>query len=77
MASIFSKIIQREIPSDIVFENEKIIVIKDLYPQMKIHFLIIPKEEIESINDLQESHKNLLFEMFETAQNLAKEYALP
>lgn len=52
MPSIFTRIIQREIPSDIVYEQEDIIVIRDINPQAKTHLLIIPKKEIPTINDL-------------------------
>jgi histidine triad (HIT) family protein len=58
--TIFSKIIKKEIPSDILYENENIIVIKDINPRAKIHILIIPKKEIPTINDIKESDKDLL-----------------
>jgi histidine triad (HIT) family protein len=73
MASIFTKIINREIPSDIVYEDEKIIVIKDINPQAKIHLLIIPKKEIPTINDLQEEDRDLIAEMFFVAKKIAKD----
>ena len=71
--SIFTKIIDREIPSDIIFENEEIIVIKDINPKAKIHFLIIPKKEIKTINDLVDDDKILLANMFFVAKNIAKD----
>ncbi len=71
--SIFTKIISREIPSDIVYEDEKIIVIKDINPIAKTHLLIIPKKEIPTINDLEEQDKDLLASMFFVAKKLAKE----
>ena len=52
MTSIFTKIIQREIPADIIYEQEDIIVIRDIQPQAKTHLLIIPKKEIPTINDI-------------------------
>ena len=73
MASIFTKIISREIPSDIIFENDNIIVIRDINPKAKLHFLIIPKKEIFTINDLQNNDKDLLFEMFSIAKKIAKD----
>jgi histidine triad (HIT) family protein len=73
MASIFTKIINREIPAEIIFENNNIIVIKDINPEAKTHLLIIPKEEIPSINDLTIKDNNLLIELFEVAKNIAKE----
>ena len=73
MASIFTKIINREIPAEIVFESDTIIVIKDINPEAKTHLLIIPKEEIPSINDIDENNHELLVELFTTAKNLAKQ----
>lgn len=71
MTSIFTRIINREIPAWIVFENDSIIVIKDIHPKAKTHLLIIPKKEIATINDLQETDKELLFEMFFVAKKIA------
>ena len=73
MASIFTKIINREIPADIVFENDTIIVIKDINPEAKTHLLIIPKKEIPSVNDLQECDNNLFLELFSVARKLAQD----
>ncbi len=73
MASIFTKIIAREIPSDIVYEDEQIIVIKDINPKAKIHLLIIPKKEIPTINDLEEEDRDLIANMFFVAKKLAKD----
>jgi histidine triad (HIT) family protein len=73
MASIFTKIINREIPAKIIFENDNIIVIKDINPEAKTHLLIIPKKEIPSINDLTIEDNNLFIELFEVAKNIAKE----
>jgi histidine triad (HIT) family protein len=73
MASIFTKIINREIPSEIVYEQDDIIVIKDINPQAKVHLLIIPKKEIPTINDLEEIDRELISEMFFVAKKVAKD----
>lgn len=73
MSTIFTKIIQKEIPSDIVFEDEKLIIIKDINPKAKTHLLIIPKKEIPTINDLQIEDRELLADMFFAAKKIAKE----
>lgn len=73
MSSIFTKIINREIPSDIVFENESIIVIKDINPEAKTHLLIIPKKEIETINDLEPEDTQLIADMFFVAKKVAND----
>lgn len=69
--SIFTKIINREIHSEIIYEDEKIIVIKDINPRAKTHLLIITKKEIPTINDLQETDRELISEMFFVAKKLA------
>ncbi len=73
MTSIFTKIINREIPSSIVYEDENIIVIHDIHPQAKTHLLIIPKEEIQTVNDFTENHALLISHMFFVAQKITKE----
>lgn len=64
MASIFTKIINREIPSDIVFENDKAIAFKDINPQAPVHILVVPKKEIATINDIKEEDKELIGEVY-------------
>lgn len=76
MASIFTKIILREIPSEIVYEQDNLIVIKDIFPKAKTHLLIIPKKEIPTINDLQQEDATLLSDMFFVAQKLAKQFGI-
>jgi histidine triad (HIT) family protein len=71
--SIFTKIINREIPAEIIYEQDNLIVIKDINPKAKTHLLIIPKKEIETINDLEEEDRELLCDMFFVAKNIAKD----
>jgi len=73
MTSIFTRIINREIKSEIVFENDLLIVIKDITPKAKTHLLIIPKKEVETINDLTQDDEKLLASMFFTAQKIASD----
>ena len=53
---IFCKIINKEIPSDIIYEDDKVIAFKDVNPQSPIHFLVIPKEHIESSNYIDDGN---------------------
>ena len=71
MASLFTKILNKEIPSEMVYENENIFVIKDINPVDATHLLIIPKEEIDSVNNLEERHKELMWELFFVAKKVA------
>lgn len=72
--TVFAKIIRKEIPADIVFENDSVIAFKDINPQAPVHVLIIPKiTEIESARDLKlDSHSELLGELFNAANVVAK-----
>ncbi|MFZ1720584.1 MAG: HIT domain-containing protein, partial [Candidatus Moraniibacteriota bacterium] len=63
METIFSKIIRKEIPADIVYEDEEILAFKDIHPLAPVHILIIPKREIESINDLEDDDALLVGRM--------------
>ena len=71
MASIFTKIIQREIPADIVYEQDDIIVIRDINPKAKTHLLIIPKKEIPTLNDITVDDSNLISELLFVAKQVA------
>ena len=72
MSTIFSKIINKEIHADILFENDKILAFRDTRPQAPVHFLVIPKKEIRTINDLNEEDKSLIGELFIVAKEIAK-----
>lgn len=74
--SIFSKIIRGEAPADKVFENERIIAIKDLYPKAPVHLLIIPKKEIPDFQSVSAEDLPLIAEMLGVAQALAKEFGI-
>ncbi|MCZ6701472.1 MAG: histidine triad nucleotide-binding protein [Ignavibacteria bacterium] len=77
MSTIFSKIINKEIPADIVFESDNILAFKDINPQAPVHILIIPKVEIPKITDLNgNEHSGLLGEMIDAANKLAKEMGI-
>ena len=72
MSTIFSKIISKEIHADILFENDKILAFRDISPQSPVHFLVIPKKEIRTINDINEEDKSLIGELFIVAKEIAK-----
>lgn len=74
MKTVFARIIARELPADIVFENDRIIAIKDLYPVAPVHLLIMPKKEIKDIQSLQPEDYPLLGEIVQVAQKLAVEF---
>lgn len=69
--SIFSKIIRREIPATIVYEDERVIAFRDIAPQAPVHILIVPKKPIATLNDATEEDRELLGHILLTAQRLA------
>ena len=76
MSSIFTRIVEREIPADIVFENERIIAFKDIKPQAPVHLLVVPKTELyENVGQLAAGDPVLLAEVATVAQQLASEHA--
>ena len=77
MSTIFSKIINKEIPADIVYESDTILAFKDINPQAPVHILIIPKIEIPKVTDIKgKEHAVLLGEMIDVANKLAKERSI-
>ena len=74
--TIFEKIIDRELPSDIVFENERVIAIKDISPVAPVHFLIISKKPILGLQFVEKNDLPLIGEMIQVAQKLAKEFSI-
>lgn len=70
---LFCQIANHEQSADIVYEDEKLVAFKDINPKTKVHLLIIPKEHIDSVNELKENHKDLISNMVLTAKKLAKD----
>ena len=74
--TIFGKIIKGELPCEKVFENERILAIKDRYPAAPVHILIMPKKEIPNLQALQLEDLPLISEIILVAQKLAKEFEI-
>ena len=72
MSTIFTKIINKKIPADILFENDNVLAFRDINPQAPIHFLVIPKKEISTLNDIKDVDKDIVGELFIVAKDLAK-----
>jgi len=74
--SIFSRIIAREIPADIVFESDRVIAFRDIAPQAPVHLLVVPKtEEFANVAELAAGDPVLLAEIVATANDLAAEFS--
>ena len=69
---IFCKIVKKEIPADIIYQDDKIMAFKDIMPVAPVHFLIVPKKHIIFVNGLKAKDKELVGHMFLTAQKIAK-----
>jgi histidine triad (HIT) family protein len=70
---LFCKIAAREIPADIVYEDDEVIAIKDINPQAPIHLLVIPKRHIDTVNDISENDQMLSGYMTLIGSRLAAE----
>lgn len=73
---IFCKIINNEIPSDIVYEDDKILAFNDVNPQGPVHLLFIPKKHIKSIDQLEEEDIDLIGHIYYTISRLSEELGL-
>lgn len=72
--TLFTKIVKREIPADIVYETDNVLAFRDINPQAPVHVLIIPKKEIESVRQMNGTeHGKLLGEMIDAANEIAKQ----
>ena len=69
---VFCKIIKGEIPSKKVYEDDEILAFYDINPISKVHVLVIPKMHIQSLQELKEENKELLFHIFEKINEVAK-----
>ncbi len=73
MATIFTKIINKEISADIIYEDDKFLAFKDISPQAPIHVLIIPKKEIATVNDMKKDDIDIFGNLFFIAKKIATE----
>ncbi|MCL2924018.1 MAG: histidine triad nucleotide-binding protein [Trichodesmium sp. MAG_R04] len=74
--TIFSKIIRREIPADIVYEDETTLAFKDINPQAPIHILVIPKKPIPKLADAVPEDQILMGNLLFTAKRVAEEQGI-
>ncbi|MEX6501816.1 histidine triad nucleotide-binding protein [Pseudomonas zhanjiangensis] len=73
MDCLFCKIVAGEIPARKLYEDDQVVAFHDIGPQAPVHFLVIPKRHIRTLNDLGEEDKNLVGHIAFTAQRLARE----
>jgi len=72
MDCVFCKILNKEIPGEILYEDNQVFIIKDIKPSAPLHFLVIPKLHIESIADLKGENHEIVSAMIYAAKDFAK-----
>ncbi|MDP6180918.1 MAG: HIT domain-containing protein, partial [Desulfatiglandales bacterium] len=68
---IFCNIINRKLPSEFLYEDDTVVVFKDIHPRAPIHLLIVPKKHIRSINDFGEDDKSIVSDTIDIAKMMA------
>ena len=74
--NVFQKIIEGELPADKVYEDDKIIAIKDIAPKAPVHILIIPKKMYQSLQDIPESDLEIIQKIIKVTQILAEKFSI-
>lgn len=74
--TIFSKIIRREIPADIIYEDDLALAFNDIQPQAPVHFLVIPKKPIPKLADAESQDHAVLGHLLLTAKRVAEQVGL-
>ncbi|EDX85513.1 hypothetical protein S7335_3214 [Synechococcus sp. PCC 7335] len=74
--TLFSKIIRKEIPADIVYEDDQCLAFRDIAPQAPTHILVIPKKPIPKLSEAQEEDKSLLGHLLLVVSDIAREQKL-
>jgi histidine triad (HIT) family protein len=74
--TIFSKIIRREIPADIVYEDDLVLAFRDIQPQAPVHILVIPKQPIKSIATVTSADREILGHILVVIQQIAAKEGL-
>jgi len=74
--TLFSKIIQRQIPADIIYEDDDALAFRDINPQAPVHFLVIPKKPIAKLSDAEADDQALLGHLLLVANKVAAQEGL-
>ena len=73
MTTLFSRIINKEIPADMVYQDDRVSAFRDIAPQAPVHVLIVPNKEIPTVNDIGEGDEALVGHMFTVAAKIARQ----
>ncbi|MDX2439489.1 MAG: histidine triad nucleotide-binding protein [Desulfobacterales bacterium] len=69
---IFCKIVNGEIPTEFLYQDDKLVVFRDINPHAPVHILIVPKKHMRSINDLTENDREIISHMIMVGKDMAK-----
>jgi len=70
---VFCKIAKRELPAEIIYEDDRAVAFKDIHPKAPFHILIVPKKHIESVDSLETRDRELTGDLFLAGKKIAKE----
>ena len=73
---VFCNIANKSLASEFLFENDRLIVIRDILPKAPVHLLIIPKDHIPSINHIADGYQDLVGEMIYTAKKMGEKFGI-
>lgn len=76
-ACLFCKIVTRQLPADLVHEDDQIVAFKDIHPQAPFHCLVIPKRHVATLNDFDVEQAELIGRLLLTAKRIAADHGLP
>jgi len=72
--SIFQKIVEKKVPADLIYEDDKVVVIEDKYPKAPVHLLVLPKKHIPTMKEVSEQDQELVGHMIFVAKRMAEKY---
>lgn len=71
--TLFSRIVKKEIPADILYQDDRVTAFRDINPQAPVHILVIPNKIIPTVNDIEEEDESLVGHLFTVAKQLAEQ----
>ncbi len=74
--TVFEKILSGELPADFVYEDDKVVAFKDLYPQAKIHLLFIHREKTSHVNEMMQKSESQLLDLFRAINRYVEQHNL-
>jgi histidine triad (HIT) family protein len=76
MSTIFTKIINREVPATIIYQDDLVTAFRDIHPVAPVHILIVPNIEIPTVNEVMSEHETMLGHLFTVAKLVAREQGI-